>query len=153
MNVQHGLIATVDSEAPPTVFLDDNLILSDVTVLNATANASAGFRLQPSGQAQKNLYQGAGWETLSGQWLTAGSGADYEMLATLVSGTNPTTGTMGSRVSLGTSREFRNDATRIVNGITTVTSVIDIAIYLGSAPTPIIVGRQTLTATAIRETG
>lgn len=68
------------------------------------SSATANIAYKSSGTVLDNM--GAVREN----WLITGVGADYDIRATLQSGTNPTTGTMGTWLNLGTSRTWQNTA-------------------------------------------
>lgn len=83
-----------------------------VNIFNATAqqtvtdptDATATYTLNSSGAGTRT--GGAGWT-----WLTSGLNSDVEVRATLVTGTNPTSGTMATWQALSTTRSWANAVT------------------------------------------
>ena len=80
---------------------------------SSSLNATAGYRVNTSGIAEQLL--GTSYTTLE-TWLTSGyTASNYEVRATLQSGTTPS-GTLGSWLALSSSREWSLNA--VVPGTT-----------------------------------
>lgn len=82
--------------------------IADHTVFDLVfepANASATYELLNTGVARKT--EGAVTTNFPGEWLLAGTAANYEARATVLSGSF-TSGTFGSYLNLGTTRTWGN---------------------------------------------
>lgn len=90
------------------------------TTIGPTAEAQ--YTLALSGAAS-SVTSGGGSVPISGEWLTSGSSSDFEVRATIVSG-SVTSGTIGSWENLGTTRTWTRDRGAI--GISTVVLTIEI---------------------------
>lgn len=77
----------------------------------APTDARAGFRLNSSGVQESGVGTTAISYTTDLSWLLTGTNSQYDARATLTAGSNPTTGTMGTWLNLGTTREWKNEAT------------------------------------------
>lgn len=73
-----------------------------------TITATAGFRLDSNGQAQK--FNGIEWITIDNQWLNRGNASDYEVRATYSKfesrGSYTFSGKIGTWISLDSPREW-----------------------------------------------
>lgn len=79
------------------------IALSDQNIVRSSAGSTkAGYLVKSDGTAAKIL---VATETSLETWLTLGTPSDYEVRATLNSGTTPV-GTLGSWLALSTSREW-----------------------------------------------
>lgn len=126
--------------------------ISDATISHATvspADATAGYQLTNGGAAQRNGTGSGGVyvDINSEQWhfprrtIVAG---EYEVRATQVAGTAPTSGTIGSWEDLGTTRTWQN--VEATNGNATTTSTI--LIEIRNAVTQVVLDSATIVITA-----
>lgn len=118
--------------------------ISTRTVLASSTSptdADAGYRLSNTGGAFE-LKNGAA-TAISGEWLSAGSASDYEVRATLSSGTL-SSGTTGSWLNLGTTREWHTIRTDNTSGDTDGVLLIEIRL----AATGTVVTSATITLRA-----
>lgn len=114
------------------------------------AAASVAVRVNSNGALEYNLFDGAGWIVVSGEWLVDGVAADYKVKATLTSGTNPDSGTMGTFQNCGTTRTWQVDVTRAIIGTTSQTSTFTLEFQRESDSAPMDSASITLSATATR---
>lgn len=110
------------------------------------ASGSAAYKLGSDGKAYYTA-DSASYVAISGQWLITGSNSDYECRATKVSGSTPTTGTIGSWESLGSDRAW----TLAVPTSGTRYSVLTIEIR--AASTEVVLVTATVELTAESSTG
>ena len=90
------------------------------TEVTDPADATAGYKLQSSGQAQKTNLGGT-YEDITGEWETSGlPGSLYECRATVTAG-SLTTGSTGSWDSLGSDNTWTKDQTVVGNSTCTFT--------------------------------
>ncbi len=71
---------------------------------NIGGTATAGYKLLNTGVAQKTLVSGGAYTNITGEWLIAGSVADFEAKMTYVSGTTLTNNPLSAWASLSASR-------------------------------------------------
>lgn len=104
---------------PTIVSITDQDDIHDTT---AGPTAEARYQLQSSGQARKYTST-SGYVNISNEWLVSGTSSEFEVKATIVSGT-VTSGTIGSWEVLSSDREWTRD--RNVIGSVTVVLTIEI---------------------------
>jgi hypothetical protein len=104
-----GIQQTFFGKAPQgTVSITDQLIASSATP-PTIPQVTAGYTLLSSGQAQRRTGATGSpfYINIAGEWLISGLSTDFDVMATLVSGTSPSGSAVGSWLNLGTSREWR----------------------------------------------
>lgn len=106
----------VNSDNFPDVYLTPhNIIGTRITLTSPTLDtyinniiATAGFRLDINGQAQK--FNGIEWITIDNQWLNRGNVSDYEVRVTYSKfeskGSYTFSGKIGTWIDLNTPREW-----------------------------------------------
>lgn len=120
------------------VFAGVNLLgLDPQNTVTSPVDASATYTLTSGGSEQATGFA-------SNTWLTAGSAADYEVRATVTSGTL-TSGTTGSWLSLGITRAW--NVTRTNNAPGTDAATITVEIRLAATGTVLATVTVTMTAT------
>lgn len=132
-----GCLTMLTSGGGRLVQISDQSISS-----NQTVTATAGYRLTSAGSAQKreqNTY------TTLETWLLAGSAGDYEVRATLQSGTL-TTGTLNTWQPLSSDREWFNQDPSSDESPVNGTLLIEIRITSGT-----VLDSATITLSADRE--
>lgn len=84
-------------------------LLAGATIASRSilGTSSAGYELNADGIAYEGV--NGSYSAISGEWLLAGSASDFEVRATLNSGTTPS-GTLGSWVALSTTRTWELSA-------------------------------------------
>lgn len=89
------------------------------------ADARVGYRLTSSGLVEGSRGASILWNQDYGTWRVLGTSSDYEVRATLNSGTL-TSGTTGSWLSLGTTRAWTVEVTTNGNALQTANLTIEI---------------------------
>lgn len=92
------------------------------TVLSPT-DADAGYLLSSTGQAVE--LRGAGTTNISNEWLRLGSASAFDARATVLSGTL-SSGTAGSWLNLGTTRDWHRNRTSDAVGTTSCQILVEI---------------------------
>jgi hypothetical protein len=116
-------------------------------VLPASASATASYGLLNTGVLQLH---GAGG--VSGEWMTSGAVADYDVRFTATSGTTPSGVTYGTWLNLATSRVPSLTANRASGagvGVTTVTGTITVEIR--ATGSGVVLDTESITITAEAE--
>lgn len=123
---------------------------------NATATISLAFandgRLSysittsPSTIGNGTFYKSQEW--LTGSPVATTIADDYEIRATLVSGSTPSSGTMNTWLNLGTTRVWSNTVSRTTVGVASRQSVIDFEIGRAGTNTALVTMRADITAYA-----
>jgi hypothetical protein len=112
--------------------------------LNQTSIAQ--YELLSSGVARTYQFPGAGFETITGEWLISGSAGDYQARATLSSGSTPNGGSgLGTWLTLSTTRSWSNT----VDPQNSITSVL--LIEIRDTATSTVRTSATITIEAIAE--
>ena len=126
----------------PRVEISDYAV-SDITP--SPTNASAGYELTSAGVINQVTVAGGGAGVI-GQWIVPASaaGSNYEVRAQETSGT-VSTGTVGSWLSLGTTRTWSRAQT--VNG----TSTCELLIEIRLAASGVVLAAATITLEANKE--
>ena len=117
-----------------------NIADQNATHSVGSGTATGGYRLNTSGIVEKRL--GGSYTTLE-TWLSFGTASNYECRATVISGAL-SSGTAGSWLSLGTSREWT--VTQSVVG----TNTCDLTIEIRNASTLVVLDSATITIEADR---
>ena len=117
---------------------------SAYTFVSSPSEATAQYLLNSDGRAQK--VENSSTSDISGEWLVAGANSDFEVYATVDSGTL-TSGPTGSWVSLSTSRVWT--LTRGTVGL----SSVDLTIEIRRASDAVVVDSATITLTAEVDSG
>lgn len=134
----------------------DSVFLQGATLTDQlVGNAEVGYRLTTGGQEES--FEGVPasptvWDTIS-TWLLSGAASSYECRLTNVSGTNPTTGTVGTWLALSSTREWIWQDTTAGDGVTSFSGTIEIrdtaspASLLASASLTVTIENQDATIT------
>ena len=91
-----------------------NLTVSKTVIGSA---ATAAYRIDNDGTVKNHDL------TTLETWLISGLASDYEVRATLTSGTTPTAGTMGSWLNCGTDRTWSN-TDNTANGVSVTSTML-----------------------------
>lgn len=128
------------------------MLMSGVTQVNVVGGSFESTRTSPTDSIVKYQLTSGGLEqyddmagyTTFNTWLLSGSASSYDVRATVVSG-SVTSGTTGSWLNLGTTREWTRQNTLDIESSQQV--VLTIELSLAGAATPIDSATVTLTAT------